>query len=193
MDLVLWATDTGIPKLIEAGQWLKDRWDTNFLGIQTTIKAVVAAIKLAFDGWIQAIDLMIAAWDRAVKAYENFKKTVSGGVPRSPESINPLNPALPGDVIGAGEKISMARGGLVPAYARTGAVFSSRGTDTIPAMVSPGELILNRAQQENLAKQMNGQGFVFNMYNPNFRDEGNANSIVQEIIRLIQKANLGVA
>ena len=35
-----------------------------------------------------------------------------------------------------------------------GGAFQPRGTDTVPAMLTPGELVLNRAQQNNLAGQL---------------------------------------
>jgi hypothetical protein len=46
-----------------------------------------------------------------------------------------------------------ANGGMVPGYARGGRVlhFTPRGTDTQPAMLTPGEVVLNAAQQRNLA------------------------------------------
>lgn len=41
-------------------------------------------------------------------------------------------------------------------HAGGGMVGMARGTDTVPAMLTPGELVLNRAQQQNLANQLNG-------------------------------------
>ena len=189
-EIVIWATETGIPKLIESGQWLKERWDTNFLGIQTIITSTLKIIKFSFDGWVTAINMMIDAWDRAVKAYEKFKTSVSGGGVQTPSITNPIHE---GQMINTNsKKVSMARGGVVPAYAQNGALFKDKGSDTIPAMLTAGELVLNKAQQENLASQIGG-GTTINLYNPNFRDEDNANSIIQKLTRLIQQANLGVA
>ncbi len=34
-----------------------------------------------------------------------------------------------------------ARGGLIQAFANGGSVFQPRGTDTVPAMLTPGELL----------------------------------------------------
>jgi len=194
LALLSWGTETGIPALVEAGALLKERWESNFLGIRSIINTSVAAIKLAIDGWIAAIELLIAAWDRAVSAYEKFKRVTGVVGIKNTEDFQEAFPAP--DVSGFKEQIAtgnFAKGGLVPAYAANGALFSSKGTDTIPAMLTPGELVLNKAQQENLAGQLGGRGVTVNMYNPNFRDEQNANSILDQFTRAIQQANLGVA
>jgi len=54
--------------------------------------------------------------------------------------------------------IPFARGGVVPQYASTGKFFKPQGTDTVPAMLSPGETVLTKAQAGNLASQLNGSG-----------------------------------
>ncbi len=48
---------------------------------------------------------------------------------------------------GASSPIGFADGGIVP---------GTGNTDSVPAMLTPGEVILNAAQQENLAKSMTG-------------------------------------
>ena len=49
-----------------------------------------------------------------------------------------------------------ARGGLVPAYAAEGGLFEPRGTDTVPAMLTPGEFVVNRkAASANLGALQN--------------------------------------
>jgi len=42
---------------------------------------------------------------------------------------------------GGGGSVPLSRGGLVPAYA-AGGLFIPRGTDTVPAMLTPGEIVL---------------------------------------------------
>ena len=45
----------------------------------------------------------------------------------------------------------------------------ARGTDTVPAMLTPGELVLNAAQQKNVARAMSGStSVVINVNNPSF-------------------------
>jgi len=191
LALLEWGTTTGIPKLIEAGAWLKERWETNFLGIASVLKGAIATIKLAFDGWVLAIELVIQAWDRAVKAFRAFKAEVGREAPQTPSIFNPVGA---GDVIDTGSTpVHASKGGIIPAYASNGGIFNSKGSDTIPAMLTAGELVLNRAQQESLASQLGRQPVTVNMYNPNFRDEENADNIIQKLMRVIQQANLGVA
>lgn len=59
--------------------------------------------------------------------------------------------------IGGGGKVQhKAKGGFIePVYAQQG-MFVPRGTDTVPAMLTPGELVLNAAQQKNLAGKLGG-------------------------------------
>jgi hypothetical protein len=63
--------------------------------------------------------------------------------------------------VGLGPKF--AEGGIVPQYLASGGF--GRGTDTVPAMLTPGELILNKAQQKNLA---GGMGITINLQGANF-------------------------
>lgn len=60
--------------------------------------------------------------------------------------------------------VQMAIGGRVPYYLNNGAMvnFTPRGTDTVPAMLTPGEFVVNRrATQKNLPllKQINSQNY----------------------------------
>lgn len=55
------------------------------------------------------------------------------------------------------QRLAFQNGGIVPGFETGGIVAGSALTahhDQIPAMLDPGELILNRAQQKNLATQM---------------------------------------
>jgi len=71
------------------------------------------------------------------------------------------------------EKQQFAQGGIVP----------GQGTgDTVPAMLTPGEVILNKAQQENLVGGMGG-GITINISAP-LVDE----TVIDTIIPAIQKA-----
>ena len=57
---------------------------------------------------------------------------------------------------------NFAQGGIVPGnYAQGGVVYASkgfrpRGTDTVPAMLTPGEMVINRRQQSRLFNMANG-------------------------------------
>lgn len=53
-----------------------------------------------------------------------------------------------------------ATGGIVPQYLATGGsvIGGPRGTDTVPAWLSPGEMVLNAGQQAELFAMANGRG-----------------------------------
>ena len=57
--------------------------------------------------------------------------------------------------LSAAGSISFAQGGIVPGV-------NSGAGDTVPAMLTPGEVILNQAQQENLVGGMGGITINFN-------------------------------
>ena len=51
-----------------------------------------------------------------------------------------------------------ATGGIVPQYLAGGGIGGPRGTDTVPAWLTPGEMVLNDAQQAELFAMANGRG-----------------------------------
>lgn len=59
------------------------------------------------------------------------------------------NYAATGGVVGYGRILHFRRGGFVPS-----------GTDTVPAMLTPGEIVLNAAQQKNVASKIDGGDIV---------------------------------
>jgi len=56
--------------------------------------------------------------------------------------------------------LGFADGGIVPEYHSTGGF--AKGTDTVPAMLTPGEVILNAGQQKNVADKMQGVNITIN-------------------------------
>tara|TARA_R110000824_G_scaffold271894_1_gene460371 strand:- start:218 stop:2026 length:1809 start_codon:yes stop_codon:yes gene_type:complete len=70
---------------------------------------------------------------------------------------------------------------LIPKFAQGGVVPGTGNQDTVPAMLTPGEVILNKAQQENLAGGMGG--ITLNISAP-LVDE----TVIDSIIPAIQKA-----
>ncbi len=70
---------------------------------------------------------------------------------RWPEFTWPeMNPTLKLDVSDKLKKLlGLARGGMVPLYAADGA-FVPRGTDTVPAMLTPGEFVVQRSAVQSL-------------------------------------------
>jgi len=57
---------------------------------------------------------------------------------------------------GVNKALGLASGGLV--YAANG--YLSQGKDTVPAMLSPGEMVLNKSQQTNLFDMLSGRNSV---------------------------------
>ncbi len=65
----------------------------------------------------------------------------------------------------AAKAAGFAEGGIVQAFASGGLVYAangylSQGKDTIPAMLSPGEMVLNKSQQTNLFDMLSGRNSV---------------------------------
>ena len=57
---------------------------------------------------------------------------------------------------GGGGGIPLASGGIVPQYLAGGGIGGPRGTDTVPAWLTPGEMVLNDGQQGQLWQLLNG-------------------------------------
>ena len=70
-------------------------------------------------------------------------------------------------------KLKFADGGMVPGFGNQ---------DTVPAMLTPGEIILNQAQQENL---VNGMGLTVNIEGNVF---GTTEFVRDTLVPEIQKA-----
>jgi hypothetical protein len=106
-----------------------------------------------------ALDNQIAAADEAAKADQ--KRINDLKAERKEIDEQGIIVKAGGQVNVDGEKVKeFARGGMV--YASRG-MFVPRGTDTVPAMLTPGEFVVNRAavQRGNnlqLLKSMNGNG-----------------------------------
>ena len=120
---------------------------------------------------------MLAKGEAIVKSFEAANKTFAqfGGWPAG------VIPAALALSIGLGnvkaiDSQSFAYGGIVQGN-DTGA------GDTVPAMLTPGELILNQAQQNNLAGSMGGVTINFN--GPVTNDEYVKDFIIPEIERTI--------
>lgn len=61
-----------------------------------------------------------------------------------------------------GASFFAAKGGMVPQYLSAGGAVA-RGTDTVPAMLTAGEVVLNAAQQKNVAGAMGGSNVTINI------------------------------
>lgn len=164
--------DSAFKGIIEAGQQFLTSFGefianlpTAFLTVFTDLgKLLVSAIQsffsvdlatllnTAFQGVFNFFkdtfgSLIDKAFGPIIRFFENFKIKIPGagggggvlgGLAKSASSFIP----------------KFANGGVV--YAAGG--FAPRGTDTVPAMLTPGEMVLNRRQQTNLFDLANGGG-----------------------------------
>lgn len=108
---------------------------------------------------------------------------------------------------GKGDSISSAEGGIVPQHLDTGGVvhasdgfFKPKGTDTIPAMLTPGEMVLNSGQQATLFKQLNGNGnreISINIGDIIIQNEADEDRLINKIRNALsrdqEKANWGIS
>jgi hypothetical protein len=104
-----------------------------------------------YEGWKGVI---FAVWDTMADFYRDMK----GKLLKLLGYQNDLDKGAGGGGGGSwsnGGIIPLATGGLVHA---SGGYFEPRGTDTVPAMLTPGEMVLNKRQQSNLFNQLNGGG-----------------------------------
>lgn len=165
---IAWAGET-VWKLIEAVKELKgllNEADEAAANAEASAKKLFAAGKLSADQFSQAM----AGVNKGKAMAESAKKEKAwldqhGPIGWVQKSIG-LGPTF-------------ATGGIVPQYFASGGL--SRGTDTVPAMLTPGELILNKAQQKNLAGGMGG--VTINLQGANFYgdDKSFAKKIGDEI------------
>lgn len=76
-------------------------------------------------------------------------------------------------------RYGFAEGGIVPRYFDTGGL--ARGTDTVPAMLTPGELVLNVAQQKNVAGAMGGITVQIDARGANFSDDAALDRLADKV------------
>jgi phage-related protein len=137
-----------------------------FNSIISTIGNGIKTITGVISG---VVSIISTPFINAFKAIYDSAKSIFGG-------IGDLIKGAIGAVTGAFDKVKgflgkaketaskvtglqFANGGIVPKY-YAGGGFASRGTDTVPAMLTPGELILNEAQQKNVANGLSSNGGI---------------------------------
>ena len=121
---------------------------------------------------LMTAEAIMNTYAAASKAFAQFGGWPAGVLPAA------LTVALGMDNVQKIQSTKFAEGGIVP---------GTGNQDTVPAMLTPGELILNRAQQENLVN--NNSNITINISAP-LVDE----TVVDSIIPAIQRAtNLNLA
>lgn len=124
------------------------RKSTEQTGVADDQKSVARQVEHASTyartkGWTVApasvfVDDALAARQFVIRVRAEIEGLPSGGI---------VSGAATGGLVGRGRVIPFALGGPV---------FSPMGTDTVPAMLTPGEIVLNAAQQRRVAGAMGG-------------------------------------
>lgn len=106
------------------------------------------------------------------------------------------------------KKLFSATGGIVPQHLADGGIvyasggfYEPKGTDTIPAMLTPGEMVLNAGQQSALFNQLNtgkGRSVTINITGNNyFSGEADEDRLINKIklalSREQERANWGIS
>ena len=128
-------------KLADAADEIKKRYE----GIPGAFRAVGDQIYDWFKPWVEKYK---KGWGDMV---EWIKTKIKGMIDLINRAIAGYN-KLPGTP-NINEIRYKANGGLV--YAASG--YLAKGNDTVPAMLSPGEMVLNRSQQSNLFDMISGR------------------------------------
>ena len=140
-------------------------------GMSSVVKAMTASVTSAKK---DATMLAKAASTVTAKPTSTSTKSVSGGT-----------------------KIALANGGLVK-YMASGGMFSSLGTDIVPAMLTPGEFVISRPAVRSFGvdrlKAINsGQssdGSVYNYeVNVNVKSDANPDQIARAVMTEIKRVN----
>lgn len=178
------------------GGIIKAAWSALWLAFKALTQAgwdaIVAVVSLAWEGLKWLVNLWGLAISEAWTATMNGIKGVAEGIWGTIknifatsinwiidkingmiDSINNISGAIWVPAIPRLWRLQFQKWGIVPEHFQTGGIVAGgklpANHDQIPAMLDPGELILNRAQQKNLAGQMtSGQAVNAPTININF-------------------------
>jgi hypothetical protein len=120
-----------------------------------------------------------------------FQLYAKGGLVRVPPAEPP-----PAQMLNKGGKVKyMPMGGLVP-YMNMGGIFKPKGTDTVPAMLTPGEFVirkyavkdfgLDKLKAINEGTYSDGSVYNYNL-NLNVKSESNPDQIAETVIAQIKR------
>jgi hypothetical protein len=143
-----------IQSLIDQGKLLDDNGvkitDTSKLkfggDLETSIQSLIDKIGELIDKIASGIPAALDKVPSHKTIDVNFNGRKTGDWPSNSDTPDDPAPAATGGLVTATTVIPFARGGWVP-----------RGTDTVPAMLTPGEIVMNAAQQRNVAGGLGGQ------------------------------------
>jgi hypothetical protein len=110
----------------------------------TTIPEWVSKLQIKTPPWLE--DFVEAV--RKLTEYKGPNIGSGGGVRIEGGNLKIGNSSVGSDGVTIGGTQILAKGGVVPLYAANGA-FVPRGTDTVPAMLTPGERVLTVQQNQS--------------------------------------------
>jgi len=117
-------------------------------------QASVDAVANALRNLPANVETTLHANDLASVDIENVMRNI-GSIPR--DVVVNIRAQADANRFAAARDLYRAGGGLVPQYAASGMfVGGPRGTDTVPAWLTPGEMVLNKSQQSDLWRALDG-------------------------------------
>ena len=141
-----------IGALVASGLYLIENWDKIKEDWKLTWEYIKDATKPAVDaisGWLEGL----VSWIKSIWEWLEKLLGKAVAVANKLKSVMGMSSGNSGATLVSSVASNFADGGMV--YAQSG--FQARGTDIVPAMLTPGEVVLNAAQQRNVASHINGQ------------------------------------
>jgi TP901 family phage tail tape measure protein len=173
-------------------EYLRFFWGSVWDILQLIYKAIVAFIDfgkklLDFRNNLKAVGEGIKSFiNDPLGTTKAILEDLLSLIGRVASALKGLAGTIVGNAKASAGRLGFASGGIVPEYYADGG-FARRGTDTVPAMLTPGELILNKAQQRNLA---NGMGGITVNITGTFLSEDAAERVGDMIVQRFQRHTL---
>jgi TP901 family phage tail tape measure protein len=139
-------------------------------------------------------DAAYQAWQDSVS--QNLAKKERDKRKKRYDEARKIREALPQYAAGGGSIDYLRMGGMLPYKAMGGSIFKPINTDTVPAMLTPGEFVITRSAVErfgekNLRGINNGTYGAGSMYNYsveiNVKSQSDASQIADTVIRQIKR------
>lgn len=149
---ILWEGTAGQLKILV---WLLGVWGRAADGVITIARFLAGAFFVVWD----AIEAIIGAIRRAIEWFGRLKERMNDVVPGSGSFLGAITTGGLGMAKKGFDAVFGAEGGIVTADGiqyLAGGGFAARGKDTVPAMLTPGEAVLTKADQVELLRAIRG-------------------------------------